>query len=63
VRKPITLVRGGKPVEGGDFEDGDEIVFEVLTGEVITLVDKDGNLKWKSEKEAVGKTGRMKATR
>jgi hypothetical protein len=57
------LVRDGKPLDDADLDDGDEVIFEVATGEVIRIADKDGKVKWQSGKEPGGKAGRMNAVR
>ena len=61
--KITALVRDGQPFPVGDLSAGDEVTFERTTGEVMSIVDKDGNETWKSEKAPQGKIGRIVADR
>lgn len=63
MRRVVALVRDGQPFDADGLADGDEITFEVLSGEVLQIADGAGNLKWKSVKEPSGKTAYMLATR
>lgn len=51
----VLLIRDGAPFEVGKLNEGDVLTYELLTGEVLVIVDKDGNETWRSEKVVEGR--------
>jgi hypothetical protein len=61
--RSITLKRDGQPFTIGELEEGAEIIYEVVSGEIILIKDKDGGTVWQREMDMIGKKiGRMVAT-
>jgi len=63
MRQAIKLIRDDEPMELDDLNDGDEVSYEYATGNVLRIVDKDGNEKWKAAREPQGRVGHMRAVR
>lgn len=61
MRTAIKLLRDGQPLD--DLSDGDQVTFELNTGEVVQIVNSDGKTLWQSRREPEGKLGRMVAVR
>jgi len=59
MRSAIVLVRNGEPYEIKDLETGDEVLFDVKSGEIYSITDKEGTIKLKVNKDLEGKPGRM----
>ena len=59
----INLIRDGKPFDSEGLDEGDIVFFEVSTGEVIKITDKDDKIKWKSDAELEGRVGHMIAAK
>jgi hypothetical protein len=66
MRPLVTLLRNGQPFTADDIgglEQGAELTYEVATGEILSIVDKDGGEQWKSGRSAQGKIARMVAAK
>lgn len=60
MRAPVNLVRDGAPFDSEELAEGDEVSYDILTGDVLRIVDKNGKEKWKSARPMPdGKLGRM----